>query len=580
MADGSPEKKQIIPSWGKIHYTFRLFSRRERAALAILAFLAAVGFLGTLSEINERFSFEMPAPGGTWKEGIIGSPHFINPILAISDSDRDLAALIYSGLMRPDGKGKLAPDLAERYEISEDGLVYTFTLRGDAQFHDGRKVTADDVVFTVNLAKNSIVKSPLRANWEGVEAEATAEGHVQFMLKRAYAPFLENATLGILPKHVWEKVDPNEVSLSNLNLRPVGSGAWRVEEVSLKESGIVDSYTLKSFRAYLHGEPFIRKMILRFYPSEVELLNAYETGAVDALGAISPQNIRKVERRGGDIKTLTLPRIFGVFFNQNEKSLFVEKEAREALHLATDKERIVKEVLEGYGAAASSPIPPGILGALQDNESEFDIERARAILEKAGWVKNVETGIYEKIENKKVTKELSFSVSTSNAPDLVRAADIIKQNWAELGAKVEVLVFEISDLNQNVIRPRRYDALLFGEIVGRDPDPFAFWHSSQRLDPGLNIALYANRKADQLLEEARGIFSPEEREKRYEDFQKEVIADTPAVFLYSPYFVYVVPETVREYATEHIVTPAERFANAHRWHFETVNVWNIFKKYQ
>ena len=575
-----PEKKQIIPSWGKIHYTFRLFSRRERAALAILALAATVGFFGALNEINKRFSFETPAPGGTWKEGIVGSPHFINPILAISDPDRDLAALIYSGLMRPDGKGKLVPDLAEGYEISSDGLQYTFTLRQDAQFHDGRKVTADDVVFTINLAKNSLVKSPLRANWEGVEAEAVDTAHIKFKLKRAYAPFLENTTLGILPKHIWEKVDQNEVALSNLNLRPVGSGAWRVEEVSLKESGIVNSYTLKSFRAYLHGEPFIRKMALHFYPSEVELLNAYEAGTIDAAGAISPQNIRKVGRRGGDIKKLTLPRIFGVFFNQNEKSLFVEKEVREALNFATDKERIIKEVLEGYAVAAASPIPPGILGALRNNKSEFDIPRARAILDRAGWVKNAETGTYEKIEKKKVVKELSFSLSTSNAPDLVRAADIIKQNWEALGAKVEVLVFEISDLNQNVIRPRRYDALLFGEIVGRDPDPFAFWHSSQRIDPGLNIALYANHKADQLLEDAREIFSPEEREKRYEDFQKEVIADMPAVFLYSPYFIYLVPETVREYTSEHIVTPAERFANAHRWHFETAHVWNIFKQSQ
>lgn len=578
MAGDSPEKKQIIPSRGKIHYTFRLFSRRERTALAILAFLAAVGFFGTLNEINKRFSFEMPAPGGTWKEGAVGSPHFTNPILAISDPDRDLAALIYSGLMRPDGKGKLALDLAERYEISSDGLVYTFTLRRDAQFHDGTKITADDVIFTVNLAKNPIVKSPLRANWEGVEAEATTDGRLKFTLKRTYAPFLENTILGILPKHIWEKVDPNEIALSRLNLRPVGSGAWRVEEVSLKESGIVDSYTLKSFRAYLHGEPFIRKMILRFYPSEVELLNAYEAGAIDAAGAISPQNIRKVQRKGGDIKTLTLPRIFGVFFNQNEKSLFVEQEVRKALHFATDKERIIKEVLEGYGTIASSPIPPGILGANVANKSEFDIRQARAILEKAGWVKNRESGIYEKIEKKKVTKELLFSVSTSNAPDLVRAADIIKQNWEALGAKVEVLVFEISDLNQNVIRPRRYDALLFGEIVGRDPDPFAFWHSSQRIDPGLNIALYTNRKADQLLEEARSISSPEERKSRYKEFQKEVIADIPAVFLYSPYFIYIVPKTVREFGTEHIVTPAERFSNAHRWYFETINVWNIFKK--
>ncbi|MEK9166373.1 MAG: ABC transporter substrate-binding protein, partial [Patescibacteria group bacterium] len=546
--------------------------------LIALSMLALVGFFGTVSEINKRFSFETPAPGGTWKEGIVGSPHVVNPVLAISDPDRDLVSLIYSGLMRSDGKGKLAPDVAESYEISPDGLSYTFALRPEAEFHDGKKVTAEDVVFTVGLAKNPAVKSPLRANWEGVEAEATDERHVRFTLKRAYAPFLENTTLGIMPKHVWGKISPNEIPLSPINLKPVGAGAWRVDEVSLKESGIVDSYTLKSFRAYPLGEPYIRKMVLRFYPSEVELLNAYEVGAIDAASAISPHNIRKVQRQGGEIKKLTLPRVFGIFFNQNEKSLFVEKEVREALNLATDKERIIKEVLEGYALEVNSPIPPGVFGALEHTEGEFNLERARAGLEKAGWMKNKETGIYEKIENKKVAKEFSFSISTSNASDLVRAADIIKQNWEALGAKVEVLVFETSDLNQNVIRPRRYDALLFGEVVGRDPDPFAFWHSSQRNDPGLNIALYTNRKADQALEKARSSFSPEERERQYEEFQKEVIADIPAVFLYSPYFIYIVPKTAQGFGTENIVTPAERFSNAPKWYFSTAHVWNIFKK--
>lgn len=578
MAQNSPSKKLIFYSWNKIHYTFRLFSRRERAILAIFASLALISFFGILNAVNARFSYQTPAPGGSWNEGIVGSPHFINPLLAISDSDRDLAGLIYSGLMRPDGKGKLIPDLAESYEISSDGLVYTFTLRKEARFHDGESVEADDVVFTVELAKNPLVKSPLRANWEGVEVEMLDGQHIRFTLRRAYAPFLENTTLGILPKHIWENVQPDEIQLTNPNMKPVGSGPYRQDKVSFRESGVVGSYTLKSFRDYALGEPYVREMILKFYPSEVELLNAYETENIDSLGAISPHNIAKIGRRGGEVKTLTLPRIFGVFFNQNEKSIFAEKAARIALNLAADKERIVQEVLGGYALPAASPIPQGIFGALENAASEYNPDKAREVLEKAGWVKSEKTGIYEKIENKKVVGELSFSISTSNAPDLVRTADILKQNWETLGAKVEVRVFEISDLNQNVIRPRRYDALLFGEVVGRDPDPFAFWHSSQRNDPGLNIALYTNRKVDELLEEARSISSADERARRYEQFQQEIMTDVPAVFLYSPYFIYVVPQNLKGFGTQNIVTPAERFTNVYDWHFETANVWNIFKK--
>ena len=253
---------------------------------------------------------------------------------------------------------------------------------------------------------------------------------------------------------------------------------------------------------------------------------------------------------------------------------------RQALALAANKEEILKEVLVGYGVKISSPIPPGTFGALEEAglETGYDPERARSILEKAGWKRNEESGIYEKIEKKTVTKEFVFSLATSNSPDLIRTADILRKNWEELGAKVEVKVFEISDLNQNVIRPRKYDALLFGEVVGRDPDPFAFWHSSQRNDPGLNIALYTNRTADKLLEDARALFSPDERRGKYKEFQKEILTDQPAVFLYSPYYIYLTPAKLKGFDTAHIVLPAERFANVYRWHFSTSYVWKIFKK--
>ena len=233
--------------------------------------------------------------------------------------------------------------------------------------------------------------------------------------------------------------------------------------------------------------------------------------------------------------------------------------------------------MQGYAQALAAPLPPGTFGALENENVSRDMKQARVLLEKAGWRKNETTGIYEKSEKNKVTRELAFSLATSNAPDLIRTANILKQNWEELGARVEVKVFEISDLNQNVIRPRKYDALLFGEVVGREPDPFAFWHSSQRNDPGLNIALYTNRKVDKLLEEVRSTVSPEERRMKYEEFQKAVTADSPAIFLYSPYFLYLIPSGLKGFETEHITVPAERFANAHKWHFETVYVWKIFE---
>ncbi|MBI2610164.1 hypothetical protein HYW53_03225 [Candidatus Giovannonibacteria bacterium] len=554
-------------------------SRGERILSLILIASAVIGFLGTVSILNARFSFLAPAKGGTLHEGIIGNPHFVNPLLAISDTDRDLVSLVFSGLMRPDGQGNLIPDLAERYEVSEDRLSYTFYLKNDAFFHDQKELKADDIVFTVALAKNPNLKSPLRASWEGVETEKVNDRTVRFWLKRPYAQFLENTTLGILPEHIWKSIDPEQISLAKANLRPVGSGPYKVQNVAINANDVIESYTLESFSDFISGKPFVQKIVTHFYPSEDELLKAHDKGAIDSFGAISPKNVSKIKKNNVVLKSLTLPRIFAVFFNQNEKKLFTDKAVREALNLAADKDKIVKEVLEGHGVAISSPLPPGTLGAISVTSTEYNIEKARAILEKNGWIKNSETGIYEKIEKKKVVETLSFSLATSNWPDLIRAADILRASWEELGAKVEVKVFEIGDLNQNVISPRKYDALLFGEVVGRDPDPFAFWHSSQRNNPGLNIALYTSAKVDKILETARTLSSAEDREKEYAEFQEEIQADLPAIFLYSPYYLYVVPNNLKGFSTEHITVPSERFSGVNKWHFDTIYIWKIFKRF-
>ncbi|OHA93661.1 MAG: hypothetical protein A2W58_02350 [Candidatus Zambryskibacteria bacterium RIFCSPHIGHO2_02_38_10.5] len=147
-----------------------------------------------------------------------------------------------------------------------------------------------------------------------------------------------------------------------------------------------------------------------------------------------------------------------------------------------------------------------------------------------------------------------------------------------MGADVEVKIFEIGDLNQNIIRPRKYDALLFGEIVGRDLDLYPFWHSSQRVDPGLNIALYTNIKANKLLENIRKETDETLQKKYFDAFKKEIKNDVPAVFTYSPYFIYLIPKKIHNVTLGTLTTPSERFSNIFEWYIETNHVWKIFIK--
>jgi len=533
-----------------------------------------------LNRVNQFFLVETPKSGGSLIEGVAGAPRFINPLLAISDSDRDLTALMYSGLLKATPSGTFVPDLAQSFEISENGLFYTFTIRGNAVFHDGTPVTADDVLFTIRRAQDPILKSPKRANWEGVLVEKIDERTVRFVLSQPYSPFIENVTIGILPLHIWNAVSSDQFPFSQFNVEPIGSGPYKIERVKRDSAGLPEFYKLEAFHDYALGKPFINFITLRFYAGEKELVEAYNKGEIDALNSISPEFINDIDRKDILINNTPLPRIFAVFFNQSQASLFTNTQVRRALDMALDKERIVTEVLGGYGVTIYNPIPPGIITQIlpsyaEQLSTEERSTNARAYLEERGWEIDEETRILTRKTDDE-TQRLSFTLSTSNTPELKKAAQIIKESWERMGARVELKFFDIADLNQNVIRPRRYDALLFGEIIGRELDLFAFWHSSQQDDPGLNIALYANITADKLLEDARQESDRTIRLKKYEAFEKEVRDEVPAVFVYSPDFIYILPEVIKGFDLGTITTSSDRFLNVHEWHIETDRIWSIF----
>ena len=556
------------------------FSPTEKMLFWVFVIMLVGSTFTLLFNVNKFLVTKVPASGGAFTEGILGSPRFINPILALSDADRDMVSLVYSGLLKATPEGDLVPDLASSYSISEDGLVYSFTIQDDATFHDGTPVTTDDVEFTISKAQDPGVKSIKRASWNGVSVEKVSEKEIRFFLKQPYAPFLQNTTLGILPKHIWKDIELEQFPFSTFNTKPIGSGPYIIKSVKKNNSGIPELYELRSFGNYALGKPFIPKMTIIFYPTEEKLVSGYKKGDVDNINSISPEYVTELKKDDALVIRSPLPRIFAVFFNQNQASVFSSKTVRRALNAGLDKEKIVENILGGYGTAIDGPIPPGILQTSTDIETMDDTastskEIARDILEAGGWEWNDEERIYEK-ESKKEIQRLSFSLSTSNAPELKAAAEIIAEEWESIGAQVDLKIFETGDLNQNVIRPRKYDALLFGEIIGRELDLFAFWHSSQRNDPGLNIALYANITADQLLEDARVISDKKARAEVYAAFEDEVAIDIPAVFLYSPDFIYIVSPELKGMKLGSVTISGERFLNIHEWHVETNNVWHFF----
>ena len=563
----------------KISTSIKSFSLTEKIIFGVVFLVFIISTLLILNKINQSFLVEIPSYGGSFTEGVIGSPRFINPVLATSNTDKDLCILIYSGLLKATTEGELIPDLAESYKISEDGFVYTFKLKDNLFFHDGFPLTTEDIEFTIKMTQNNIIKSPKKANWDGIEVKRLNEKEIQFILAQPYSPFLENLTIGILPKHIWKGIGPEQFAFSRFNIQPIGSGPYKIADLKENSSGILERYLLQAFDKYSLGKPYISKIYIKLYPDEETLLSKYEKNEIENIASISPDKVNSLlnNQKKSQILTTSLPRIFGVFFNQDEANLFTNKEVRLALNQAVDREQVIKEVLGGYGVAIDGPLPFKSKYSLKTestDESNHGIDSAKELLKQSGWKLN-EDGLWEKITRTE-TLPLTFSISTADTPELKAVANLLKTSWEEMGAKVNLKIFEIGDLNQNVIRPRQYDTLLFGEVIGRDMDLFAFWHSSQRNDPGLNIAMYANITTDGLLEQIRITNDEESRKEKFEAFQKEITNDKPAIFLYSPEFIYIVSDKIKNIKIERITVPSERFLDIHQWYIETNKIWKLF----
>lgn len=551
----------------RIEHYIRDLKTSDRAIVYILSVTLVVVSIVSLYTLEHSFLIQVPATGGTLVEGELGSPSYVNPLLALSDADRDITTLTYAGLTGLSSNGAIVPILAKSYTISSNGKIYTFTIRENARFSDGTPVTANDVVFTVKKAQDPSLRSPQFSNWNGVVVKALNTRVVQFTLPRPYAPFLENTTLGILPAHLWKDVSNTQFPFVSLELHPVGAGPFTVRNI-VRSNGLITEYDLKASDDYVLGRPYIDELRIKFYPRQSALTNAIQQGDIESTyGTLAPSK--------GNIITAPFSSVFGVFFNPNDKPVLTNKIVREALSVAIDRESIIKDILNGYAQAIGGPIPPSTKIRQTTIPSNIDtIKNASAIFKNAGWTYDGNSR-----EWKNAKKKLSFgsiTIKTSNSIKLKAVASVIRKQWQRLGISVSIELYEPGDLNQNVIRTRKYEALLFGMVIGHEQDLYAFWHSSQQKDPGLNIALYANKTVDKLLEEVRATSSPLLRTSYLNDIERTISADYPAVFLYTPEFVYTIPSDIHSVVLPQIAVPSDRFASVTRWYKYTNLVWPIF----
>ncbi len=536
------------------------------SALILVIIASAVIWCGT-------FYLNLTKPiaknGGEYIEGVVGQPFYINPLLSqTSDADSDLTQLVYSGLFRFDGNGGAVPDLAESYTVSDDRREYIVNIRKNAHWQDGKEITADDIFFTFNILQDPAYKSPLRQSWQGVEVKVVDSHTVVFILKNPYVGFLENLTVGILPKHIWENIAPEKFALADYNLHPIGSGPFMFSDFQKDSQGSILTYHLKAFKDYYDGGPYISSFTFNFYSDDDALIAAYNKKEVMGMNSVAPEKISSIKNvKSTNIHELTIPRYFSVFFNQTKSVVLADDSVRAALNLSVDRSEIIEKVLRGRGTPLSSPFFPQMKS--YDNQVKVDknIDQANKLLDDAGWKMDTGSGI-----RKKNGASLEFELVTTDWPELSQTADLLAGQWQKIGVKLNVKILAVSDLQQNYIRTREYDSLLFGQAITFNPDLYSFWHSSQKRDPGLNLSLLDNSQVDGILESVRQESDENKRIDSYRTFQELLAKEVPAVFLYGPYYLYPVNTSVQGITIQNINTPSSRFIGVNKWYIKIKRV--------
>jgi peptide/nickel transport system substrate-binding protein len=537
---------------------------RWQAVIAILG-IALLAALLRYTAYNFT-SVTVPDRGGELVEGMAGNPQFLNPLLSqYNQVDGVLASLLFNGLTRLDERGNVVPDLAETMTVSADGLTYDFKLRSGLYWHDGAPVTAADVLYTVKAMQAGDFPGMawLSALWREVEATAP-DGEdglsVRFQLKQPFAPFVDYTTIGLLPAHLWKDVPVADLMISQYNTRPVGTGPFQLESISATEA------TLKANPTYHGATPFLDGITVRFYPDHQSLMPAYERGEIDAISWVWPEDMAQASEHP-DLNVFSAP-ISGytlIYLNhQNPNTPFFKDVAvRKALMHGLDRQKLIDTVLRGQGMVADSPIMPYSWAYNQDvARYNYDPEKAKQLLDEAGWVDSDGDGIRDREGVK-----LAFVLLGKDRAKL----DAISAMWAEIGVNAEPQAVSLPGLTADFLAPRAFDAALVDWELSGDPDPYPLWHATQG-KTGQNYAGWDNRAADEAIERARSLPDHESRIPFYKDFQRIFSEEVPSLLLYYPVYTYGVRDKVRDVQIGPLNAPGDRYRSIANWYIVTKRV--------
>jgi peptide/nickel transport system substrate-binding protein len=558
-------RKFIIRRWSNVREV------RQHIIMWVVAVGVLIGATGLqLMWYQQSYRTETAATDGTYAEALLGPVDTLDPLFAVTSAETSASQLLFSRLLTYDTTGHLNNDLALDVAVDGPGTVYTVKLRTDAKWHDGIKVTANDVAFTVGLLKNSAVRSTI-TGWDDIAVKVIDDATITFTLPAIYAAFSHALTFPILPQHILAKVEPNAIRENEFSNAPVGSGPFKlrfVQDIDVTAGRKI--IHLERNNDYYKGLGKLERFQLHVYGSQDAIVKALANGEVNAASDLSASSAALVSK--ARYETVSKPISSGVYalFNTSSSGL-KDKAVRQALQRGTNT-KVIRSLLPTGTRPLDLPFINGQLTGDVPKVADYDVAAATALLDGAGWK-------LDGTIRKKDGVELKLNVVTTKDTDFERVLETLVGQWRNLGITIDTQVVDPTDptqrVVQDVLQQRNFDVLLYQLTIGADPDVYAYWHSSQASSRGFNFSNYSNQISDDALSSARSRREPSLRNAKYLTFARQWVGDVPAIGLYQSTTQYVYSKNVTPFkSTNVLVAPSDRYGDILYW---SVGTRPVFK---
>jgi len=540
------------------------FSQKERLVFTISFAVFVISSVFWTVGIFYKKTVLAAVSGGEYVEGVMGQPSFINPILSAPNSpDADMEELLFAKLV----------DMSDDIKTSADSSVWDVRLKENIFWDDKQPITSQDIDFTIKRIQNSDAQSPLSPMWQGVQIEVVSKLEIKLYLPQPYAFFGDTLkNLRVVPEHLFSGVAAANLKISDYNLEPTGDGPFKFNSFKKEKSGFISEYKFVRNDSYFGKKPYIESVVFKFYKTEDDLVRAFNAGEISGFGGISAESLKKV-LIGDKVFDLSMPRYYALFFNAYAQKNLADANVRLALTYATNKTGMIENIFKGEAVPVDGPVILGMDGYSQGAAEEFSLDKAANTLDAAGW-KPGSDGIREKTVAKQ-TQRLEFNLDVPNTSFLVETANALAADWLKIGVRLNVSV-RSADNMEEIIKTRNYQMIIFGNSFNSfdAPDMSSFWHSSQKFYPGMNLSLYENKNVDNDIEIIRQTTSISKRRQALADLQSRISNDMPAVFLFSPNYLYVGRPYLGGLENGAVVDSASaRFDNISDWYIKTARIF-------